>query len=74
MLTLQVDFGPGGEDSGAHFDWGWVAVVGRKKQTKLLRSRDAETAQRTTLSFFSAKSLRVSAVRFLFTPRRNQSG
>ena len=28
-LTLQVDFGPDGDDSGDHFDWGWAAVVGK---------------------------------------------
>ena len=26
-LTLQVDFGSGGDDSGDHFDWGWAAVI-----------------------------------------------
>jgi hypothetical protein len=28
-LDLEVDFGPDGDDSGDHFDWGWAAVVGK---------------------------------------------
>jgi hypothetical protein len=28
LLTLAVDFGPDGDDSGDHVDWGWAAVVG----------------------------------------------
>ncbi|HYF48433.1 MAG TPA: NPCBM/NEW2 domain-containing protein [Planctomycetota bacterium] len=28
-LTLVVDYGPDGDDSGDHFNWGWAAVVGK---------------------------------------------
>ena len=28
QLTLVADFGPDGDDSGDHVDWGWAAVVG----------------------------------------------
>ncbi len=27
-LTLEVDFGPDGDDSGDHVNWGWAALVG----------------------------------------------